>query len=87
MIKLSPIKCAAVKQDGKMWTGRNHAEIIFAMHKQGCPRVTSAQQGFVTEAGEFLSRKEAYERAIACEQIVDMPGSNRTLISEDLIRQ
>jgi hypothetical protein len=79
----SPIKIAACKEGDRVWTGKRHGDIILQMIKDGCKRVSSSQQGFVTEAGEFLNREEAYERAILCGQIKE-DGGTRTLVLEML---
>jgi hypothetical protein len=82
-MELSRIKEAAVKQGDEMITGKRHGDIILAICRVGGKRVAQEDQGFVTEAGEFLSRSEAYDRAVACGQIKDNSGDKR-LFSEML---
>ncbi len=85
----SPIKEAAILFEGKIYTGRRHGgilqDILQDMVKNGFKkRVYSEQQGFITEEGEFLSRKNAYHRAVQCGQIVAHEGDTECLVSEDL---
>jgi len=80
----SPISKAAIKYEDKIWIGKRHGEIIQQMVVDGFDkRITQAMQGFITEDGQFLSRKDAYYRAIECGQIKD---DNKTplLLSEML---
>lgn len=66
----------------KVWTGHRHGDAIKTMGQEGqSPK--GAEQGFITETGEFLNRREAFERAVACRQIADTQGE-RILVSEDL---
>lgn len=85
-LSMRPVKEAAIKQGDRVWTGRRHGQIIQQMHSEGCPKVTAPMQGFITESGEFLSRSEAYERAILCGQIKECgdSGHMRELVSEEL---
>ena len=81
----SPIKESAIKQGDKLYTGKRHGGIIIQMAKEGCSRVFSKDQGFVTLDGEFLNRKQAYKRAMECGQINDNgKGDDQALLSEDL---
>lgn len=72
---------AAVMQNGKLYVGKRHGTIIQEMHKNGCPKVTQAMQGFVDAGGFFLSRKEAYYVAVYHKQIED-DGKTPCLLSE-----
>ena len=78
----SKIKCAAVMQDGKIWKGHRHGDIIRQMVEEKCSTV-GAMQGFVDEDENFLTRKEAYVRAVECGQIEDVHTA-KVLLSEDL---
>jgi hypothetical protein len=85
----SRVERAAVKQGDRVWVGRRHGEIIQRMVMEegsGFKKVMADMQGFVAEDGEFLTRSEAYERAIACGQIKECgdEGHARVLVSEDL---
>jgi hypothetical protein len=79
----SPIESAALRsEDGKqIWTGRNHELAYVAALKDF--EWDGLTQGFVDEAGVFLTRSEAYDRAVQCGQIV-ADGGERYLISEML---
>jgi len=78
------IKEAAIKKNGTIYTGFRHDRIIKA-----CPfgffknpgKVRTSIQGFVTDTGEFLNRKEAGKHAFECGQ-TDRLINNLT--SEDL---
>ena len=80
---------AAIRRDGKIWTGWRHGEIIKQMGQEGACAVgnpvRSEEQGFVNQLGEFLTRKEAFKHAVQSEQIDD-PGDDKehNLYSEDL---
>jgi hypothetical protein len=47
------------------------------------PPIKQRQQGFMTEDGVFLSRRDAYVRAVECGQIKD-DGGEKILLSEML---
>jgi len=73
------IASSAVKRDGEVWTGRRHSDAIRqAVFHGAVPPITSAEQGFVTSEGTFVSRKEAFKIAVASDQVC------RPLYSEDL---
>jgi len=86
------IKAAAIKRtsDGKVWTGRNHGEIIQRLIEGG-EKVTRGAHlhGFVTDDGVFVDRFKAFEIARACWQLKN-PGISRdpadrpALISEEV---
>ena len=71
--------------DGRIFLGADHAYAIGAAMEQGVPVLAdaSAIHGFVDAQGEFLSRADAYERAVQCGQIKD-DGGTRLLTSEML---
>ena len=73
---------AAVLQNGKIWTGRRHSELIYQVSTDGGEYVTSRQQGFLAENGEFIMRRGAMEIAIKNGQVE--PNFKSTLTSEDL---
>ena len=88
---MGPVRQAAVRQGDRIWTGLRHGQIIQRMVKEEGPnfqKVTAQMQGFVDADGEFLDRKEAFERAVACGQINECAGvpsgETRSLVSEDL---
>ena len=70
------IVAAAIRQGGRIWTGRRHAEIIWAMVDEGLPTPIKGEQGFTDDTGAFLDRHAAGEHAISCGQIERMrwPG-------------
>jgi hypothetical protein len=77
------IVSAAISRNGAIHTGRRHAEIMYEMIRRGEGPIRQEEQGFIDDAGNFLSRSEAYEHAVACGQIVR--SRNKTsLLSEDL---
>ena len=69
------IVAAAIRQDGKIYTGKRHAEIIHKM-AETLPIPIKGEQGFIDDLGNFLDRHAAGEHAIACNQIGTMhwPG-------------
>ncbi len=77
---MDKIKLAAIKResDSIVFTGRNHAEIILTRPKG---ELTGSEQGFITEANEFVSRKRAGKIAFTAGQI-DKPTEQ--LFSEDI---
>ena len=74
------IKEAAIKLNGKIYTGRRHNEILCDKSR---PKgfLKYGTQGFITDAGEFVTRMQAAKIAFDCGQITE-PA--RILFSEDL---
>jgi len=63
------IKSAAIKQNGKIYTGRMHGEIIYDMVLiDGVKPPIDGEQGFITDDGKFVDRKEAAKIAFECGQ-------------------
>jgi hypothetical protein len=77
------IKEAAIMHDGVIWTGRRHhnviQKIIDELGREAAP--VRGTQGFVTECGKFLDRKEAAKVAFEAGQV---PELYTVLMSEDL---
>lgn len=63
--------------------GERHGLIIQELAKAGLTKkpITQDQQGFIDQDGEYLDRREAYDRAIECGQIED-DGNRKALLSE-----
>ena len=79
------IKCAAIQHDGKIWEGRNHADVIGDMIGGGVPApILNCDQGFVTECGLFVDRKQAALIAVKAGQIEKLTWPP-LLYSEDLL--
>jgi hypothetical protein len=78
------VKCAAIEAGDKIFTGRSHADIILGSME--CHHAPQQSQGFVDNDGIFLTRKEAYSRAVEHGQIKD-DGGTPLLLSEMLPRQ
>lgn len=76
------IVAAAILQNGKVWIGRRHAEIIPQLIEDSGEYVTH-QQGFWTDDNRFVTRTVARAIAISAGQI-EMEASNTTLLSEYL---
>lgn len=80
-------------QTGLVYTGKNHAACV---HAPGAPMYEWAgiprsllfrrfgKQGFVTEEGRFVDRKEAAQIALACGQIDRLRYLHNELDSADL---
>ena len=74
------IKEAAIKLNGKIYTGRRHSDIL---HDKSRPKgyLKYGTQGFTTDDGKFVTRIEAAKIAFECGQIKEQMG---ILFSEDL---
>lgn len=76
------VKCAAIRVGSKIFTGQSHADII--INNAECHHASQQSQGFVDMGGVFLTRKEAYYRALEHEQIVVGNSKIKLLLSEML---
>ena len=76
------IKCAAIRtKGGQIFEGRSHADCYKGIIEAGITDTRNSQQGFVTDAGDFVDRVEAGEIAFKAGQTKKL----RTyLMSEDL---
>jgi hypothetical protein len=75
---------AAIYYQGKVYLGSRHCYIGHAMVKSGCcprPFPGGEAQGFVTNTGRLVGRKEAAQIAIAAGQISKLPYGEK-LFSE-----
>jgi len=70
---------AAIRKDGKVYTGRRHSDII--RDNIEAEVGFGGEQGFVTDSGEFVSRMDAAKIAFECGQI---RHHKHQLYSEDL---
>lgn len=81
------IVAAAIKQDGMVCfvpqPGRHH-DVIRAMARAGIPIPIKGEQGFVTDEGQFVSRRLARGIAEMASQIVNKNGNPEELYSEDV---
>ena len=64
---------AAIRYNGVIYTGCDHAEAIEVMKVKLSPlpptiKRIDGEEGFVTESGKFLNRTEAAKHAFACKQ-------------------
>lgn len=75
------IKESAILKDGIIYTGKRHSDIIRQMIINGISVVRPRIDGFVTDDGKFVDRKEAGQIAFESGQIKN-PTS--LLFSEDL---
>lgn len=79
------IIAAAVRIGGNIYDGSNHGDAIRNAVANGVTeRIKSKHQGFITDDGQFLSRREAWEYAKHTGQIVTDNNVPRELFSEDL---
>lgn len=81
------IKEAAIKRisDGKIWTGHRHDNCFNKILWEEFYIPKDLIDGFITDIGEFLDRKEVFKHAVICNQVEDPnDGKERGLISEDL---
>ena len=88
------IVAAAIKtQDGKLFVGKRHNNCITnaidilrsvgILSLEAKEMLKGCEQGFLTDAGNFLSRESAYEHAQKVKQI-DVIRISHVLTSEDL---
>jgi hypothetical protein len=81
------IKCAAIRHNGKIYEGQNHAAIGISMVNNGdCkpPYPGGEDQGFATECGRYVRREPALMIAIRAGQVQGKTTHPRKLFSEDL---
>jgi len=78
------IKEAAVLKYGVVFTGKRHNNIFNSAQALGLgfAGLRGGEQGFVTESGEYVNRRKAFEIALACGQVEER--EKRKLFSEDL---
>jgi len=78
------IVSAAIKQNERVFSGRRHADVIRIMVEEyDVKPPVRGVQGFLTDNGEFLTRIEAGNHAIECNQIAKLRWPPN-LYSEDL---
>lgn len=78
------IEQAAILQDGIIYTGKRHNEIINDMvNNYGLSKPIKGEQGFVNDLGEFVDRLTAAKIALESGQIARL-DSPPDLHSEDL---
>ena len=75
----SRIIAAAIMKGGRIFVGSRHHIIINCADPPGSLR--GGEQGFITDTGEFVNRRDAADIAYFCGQI-EKP--KLTLFSEDL---
>jgi len=83
------VVCAACRnvRTGQIICGVRHFDMIMhgqihESHQQG--DWADADQGFVDQYGDYMTREEAYKAAIISGQFIDDYRSNAVLYSEDL---
>jgi hypothetical protein len=69
---------SAIIKDGVIYTGRRHHNVLQSQPKGF---LKNCEQGFVTDEGKFLNRKDASIHAFECSQIDEIIP---VLCSEDL---
>lgn len=79
---------AAIAHQGSLYKGDSHAEIGIKMVREGfCkrPYPSGPSQGFITDEGNFVSREDALQIALAAGQVEwGMTVHKTQLFSEDL---
>lgn len=76
---------AAIRHDGRIYTGPRHRLILGVMARDGHTQVTArGEMGFVTSAGRFLDRAEAGQLALANGQAPHVESSHGELSSEEV---
>jgi hypothetical protein len=83
---MTKIAHAAIKKDGIVYVGKRHHNCIRTMADCGLslPVTKGAIQGFVTDEGAFVDRKEAFVIASNANQIIEKHGGKDELYSEDI---
>lgn len=78
MNDIEKITAAAMRNDGKVYTGKTHfqimRELIASPDMEGqdvAKWLLTAEDGFVTTTGRFVDREEAFEIARSAAQIVN----------------
>jgi len=77
------IKEAAMLRQGVIWTGRRHHNIIHDIVTKTGERPAKGIQGFITDEGKFVDRKEGARIALESGQIAKLKWPP-DLYSEDL---
>jgi hypothetical protein len=74
------IESPAIRKGNAVWTGKNHSEILIKAKGslKGC------EQGFITDKGGFVDRKEALKIATEAKQVNLDTVRGGILMSEDL---
>lgn len=77
------IVAAAIKYDGKIFSGKRHNDVFAKLIELGYKRPIVGVQGFVDEDGKFYTREEAAKDVIESGQLkkIEWPP---LLYSEDL---
>lgn len=78
------IKESAILQNGVVYTGRRHHDVIRLITTTTGIRPVNGEQGFVTEDGTFVNREEAAKIALESGQITKLKYNSKELFSEDL---
>lgn len=78
--RIERIKESAIKRedDGRVWTGKRHHNCIHEIFLETKKSVGRGYiQGFVTELGRFVDRKEGYKIAVFAGQVI-RPNPSQT---------
>ncbi len=80
------IVCAAIRaEDGQTLCGARHFDTIMRTFvKENRHKWIGAEQGFIDNNQQFLTREEAWVVAEKANQIIRITGQRGTLYSEDL---
>lgn len=73
--KMEQIEKPAIRvQGGRIFTGKDHAEILITIHTEDMKMLNGREEGFVTNTGRFVSRREASSVAFKAGQIPEDSG-------------
>jgi len=79
------IVASAIYQNGKVWIGKRHCDLIHQVKEDGGEYVAQDQQGFWTESNRFVMRAAGYALALRYEQVKKENLINKHILtSEDL---
>lgn len=84
---METIVAAAIQYDEltiSMPAPLRHHHIAHKMYQCGLPVEAQREQGFITSAGRYVDRKEAFCIAFAAQQLIMKTNPLDTLFSEDV---
>jgi hypothetical protein len=80
------IKEAAIRTDGKTYTGYSHSDALYKMMESGEFAGGHQLSGFMTDDGIFLNREDAYIHAVECGQVVHDHEVDRFLLQSWMLK-
>ena len=83
------LKASAIQRqsDGKIWVGKRHGDVFtIIISEEGKEALDTDEwiQGFITDEGQFVDRRQGFIIALQCKQFLEPEKSIPILISEEL---